>query len=389
MDNTKTKIIHERFFDIVNKNVIKNERNIKLEIGKFLDFNSEALYSKNMGDYIIFNKILENKIWEYCGIQEEEMQLAIKDTKLTDKKWFQRNRAIYPLLMLMQKSFLKNKKIKEQRLILYFMTIILYSGRQKKFFQFVGSTSFDNCMEYTVNNLSNKFLLKQKGNIDGALDVTLETCLNTYKDLIKSDFDIDQLDFINYLLTRIHNLVKGIANLFYINNKSKKYFNYEKDTDEEGQLLDNSNLSAGVERISNNTYNKLKTDSMNLKAIRILARSNKIAESELMLLVENITKNETIHLKNIVTLLLTIFLSDNRQQEEDICSSKFILISLNTYSKSNTNEKNVLELKKVLEILLKKNSNLYTKTQRVATKINLKKAFFLYIASQVQEGVCG
>ena len=76
---------------------------------------------------------------------------------------------------------------------------------------------------------------------------------------------------------------------------------------------------------------------------------------------------------------------DGSYTEKDIKSWNFITYSFNVYKKSNTNDESIIEIKKVLDRILTKYSPNYIKTNRIATKIQFRRALFMYIILIIQK----
>jgi len=389
MGKKATTIIFDRLYDRVTNSLNKNKNQFINEIKKFLDNNSEALFSNNLGQRVFYNTKFEGKMFELCGVAESEISEAINSTNLNDKSWYHRNRPIYVLLFLVQRYFDDKKKKEEKKLILMMFSVVIYSGRQKHFFPFNSSVGFDNVMQYTVNNLSNKYLLKQKGNVYSALEATTFTVEKTYEKLLNSKKDEDIFIYIINMVTRVHNFVKNIAEQFYENKKSGKYLNLEKSTnDKDGSLIDVDNVSFAISSIVEKTFMSLKTNRLDGKIVRLSAHTTTVSQLSLANTLNNIIKNEEEDLKELLRLILVIFLVDKQKPLDDICSTSFVLEGLQAFSKSHTKEENVINLKETLDKFLKEYSDDYNKTQRQATKSNFRKAVYLFFLTYTQSTFC-
>jgi len=382
-----TTILKDRLFPAIEKSLKRNQRKLIITISKFISDNSDSLFANNPGGRVYYSAKLEQKLFDLCGLTDSEVAAAISATELNEDSWKQRNRTVYTLLALVLIYFAKKKK--ERKLVLMMLALTMYTGRQKKFFPYNTGTGFDNAMQYTINNLSNKYLIKQKGNLYAALEATIDQSDKKYKRSLEQFADRYIFAYTINLLNRIHNFVKNIAIEFHANKSSGKYINLESDHDpEEGQLLDVNNISFSINKITNNAYLKTKTNKPDTKSIRIVAHSNRVSQVVLQNAIEKIVSEEDDNLKEIFRYIITIFLVDKHQVIEDICSAKFMLNAYQAYSKSHTKEENVIKLKKNLGELLENHSSEYNKTQRAATKSNFKKALYLYFTMHIQRTIC-
>jgi hypothetical protein len=380
-----TSIIHDECYDIVAEALKKGGNEFSSYVVKFMDKNSQSLFATTMGGRVFYNTEVEAELFRICGMRKDNFQTIMSKTDVIQGHWKVGNEPVYYLLLLVQRYYFNMKKEKEQHLALMMFGVISYSIQQRRYFKYATGVGFDNVMSYTINQLSQKFLIKQHGTVYGALAATLDKSGDTYSELVPSHYDADALLYVTNTSSRINNWVQNFAKEFYKNHESGNYLNTDQEVDpEEGFLRDSTNVSMSISKITDNAMLASRMNSPNTRIARLLASSNGISQSELISAVEQINRKEEARLKELIRMILTIFLIDQHQQVDDICSTKFILYSLRAYSKSHTNEPNVLKLKEILDQLLNDYSETYTKTQRAATQINLRKALFQYYVSHIQ-----
>jgi len=381
-------IIHERIYPKIQKTFSSKKAMFFKIIQDYLDENHEALFANNPGPRLSFTTRYEIRMYDLVGVTPEEIETAVKDSGENKAGWYNRNRPVYPFLVECIRYFdkIKDKKMKDITVI--FLTILIYSFNQRQFVRYNTGSGFENCMQYTVNNLSEKYLLKQLGTIYKCLEATGLKADQTYTSLIRSNTDFDNLQYFTNILTRVRQFLKKIMQQFYANKASGKYINAVNETaTDEGEktgLREVDSGSAQVEKIVNLSMLYAKTNKPNIKMVSLAAKVNDVSQNGLYMAIEKIFKNENSRLEEVFRLIVTIFLIDEKQTYENINSSKFILICQRTYSKSHTNEKNVLDLKQKLSDLLQDYCVEYIKSNRAATKINFKKALFYYLIMHIQ-----
>jgi hypothetical protein len=384
-----TSIIHDECFEKVSTGLRRVGDEFQRYVKRFIDKNSESLFSNQMGGRISYGPEVEGELFRFCGIRREELQAAMSKTDVIQGHWKVGNEPVYYLLLLAQRHFLRAKRSEDQHLALMMFGIISYSIQQRRYFKYASGTGFDNIMNYTINQLSQKFLLKQHGTVYGALEATLEKSGATYSELVASEKDSDSLLYVTNTSSRINNWVQNFAKEFYKNRENGKYLNIDQEVDpNEGFLRDTTNVSMAITKMTENAMLVSRMNTPSTRIARLLAMSNGISQPELISAVEQINRKEEDRLRDLIRTILTIFLVDQQQHADDICSTKFVLYSLRAYSKSHTKEPNVLALKKTLDDLLGDYSETYVKTQRAATQINLRKALFQYYVSHIQTTVC-
>lgn len=389
MSTKVTTVIHDEQYARVSAALDRGGQEFPRYVQRFVDRNSESLFATHMGGRVSYGPDVEADLFRICGVRKDEMQATMSRTEVIREHWKVGNEPVYYLLLLAQRHYLEKKKPKEQHLALMMFGVISYSIQQRRYFKYASGVGFDNVMNYTINQLSQKFLIKQHGSVYGALEATLEKSGETYQDLVASHSDADALLYITNTSSRINNWVQNFAKEFYKNKDSGRYLNVDKEVDpEEGFLRDTTNVSMAISKITDNAVLATKTNAPNTRVARLLASSNGISQSELISAVEQINRKEEERLRELIRVILTIFLVDQRQQAEDICSTRFTLYCLRAYGKSHTKEPNVLRLKGILDELLADYSETYNKTQRAHTQINLRKALFQYYVSHIQTTVC-
>jgi len=385
----ETTIIHDELFDRVSAALKKGGTAFPRYVNKFVDKNSEALFATHMGGRVSYSPSVEADLFRLCDVKKEEVQAVMSRTAVTKEHWKVGNEPVYYLLLLAQRHYLGSRKPKEQHAALMMFGMISYSIQQRRYFPYASGVGFDNIMAYTANSVSQKFFIKQHGTVYDALDATITKSSRTYEKWVKGHLDIDSMRYVTNTSSRINNWVKNFAREFYKNRDSGKYLNIEKEVDpKEGFLRDMTNVSMAISKISDNAMLTTRTNAPNARVARLLASSNGVSQSELISAIEQINRKEEDRLGELIGTILMIFLVDQKQHVDDICSTRFTLYCLRSYSKSHTKEPNVLRLKALLDELLGEYSETYTKTQRAATQINLRKALFQYYVSHIQTTVC-
>jgi predicted tellurium resistance membrane protein TerC len=99
---------------------------------------------------------------------------------------------------------------------------------------------------------------------------------------------------------------------------------------------------------------------------------------------ESIYKNDDKNVEKLISLILIVFLVDNKNPVEYIHSAKFLLESIQLVSKSNVKDPNILNIKKTLAAIAEVNSAEYNKTERQNTKVAITKAIFQYFVLMIQ-----
>jgi hypothetical protein len=240
-------------------------------------------------------------------------------------------------------------------------------------------------MDYTINNLSNKYDIKKCGNLFKALFKLASVCNNTYKDYFTLFSDRHIIEYIMNLRTRINNFVKEIKDAYQKNKESGKYLNYDQESKTQDNYYETDNASFVIDRLSSKVTNYVTTNGVDVKTSDLAAQLCDVSRSAIRDALEKILKTENSEIKELVSILLQQYLVEEKCPVEGIGSKNFITICLKIYGKSNTNDKNVIRLKEILDKWLQMNCERYQKTERAATKNNLRKAIYMYFVLITQK----
>src|SRR5699024_5837258 len=117
------------------------------------------------------------------------------------------------LLILIMRYYILNKNKDKLDIISYYMGYSIYWSVWSR--QFVKFKPDKNIMRYTINNLSNRFVIKQTGSIENMLKTGVDTSINTYYGRFIRGSDYDIWSVIGQIKTRIHGYLKSISEEYY------------------------------------------------------------------------------------------------------------------------------------------------------------------------------
>jgi len=378
-----SKIIYTKLYSRI-ENEFKINKKITPElmdhIKKVIDKHSASLYKSGPFDriYITDEDLLKvNKIF---NIDNKEIKEIIKQITFIQSSWKALNNPFAFLMLVIMKYYYVNKMEKERKLSLFFLAVHYYAILHVRLFKFVQKET----MEYTINNLSNKHDLKIYGTVFKALEKKLDNFHETYKKLLASDDDKKLADYLMNLNTRIFQWLRGILNEYVINKNSGKYFNSEEENFDPENFKETTNLSLDLSRITQNITMKIITNPIIFEYCEKSAKINNISVSSLHDTLTQIKKNQDPRLKQLIAAILEIFIVDEKNEIKFISSQKFLNSCLLIYNKSNTTNSSIILIKKILDEWLTEYNERYNRTERLATKINFRRALYMYFVFCIQ-----
>lgn len=376
-------IIIDDLYDIVEKNLSQKNNIIKLNtvIGKYLDRNANALYDTGMTEKIYFLDSDKEAIYSASNLTKQQITKTIKKSTYIKASWRILNEPLNISSVLILRYYAKNNMRKELELFLTFYSFYFYATLYFKYFPFGANK---NIMDFTINNLSRKFKLKQSGSIIETITSTALTSHDTYtKELIRGE-DGDFAKYVYALKTRLNDILKNVKNEYEKNKASNNYMNYDEDDYSEDNFHLADNMSYIIRNKSQAAVIKLNTYGADMQLANLAAQLSQVSKNEIRNVITHLSDNDTEDITRLCELILQLFLEGGENNSADIRGQKFIVKCLEIYKKSNTNDKIIIDIKNILDKWLMKNSAKYRQTNREATLSNFRRAIFVYFVLHIQ-----
>ena len=373
----KSQHIYKNFDTPLSVGLKKNSKKFKEHINKYIDMNSTVLTSSLFEERLYMNDKDIGIIYEVTNTTPEAIREIVKEYNLTDgisKDIFSRDLLwIYPLIV---RYYMKAKDDEGLKASILYITFLIYILLYAKYFKYTPSKEI---MAYTVNNLSNKYYIKQYGTLIRSL---LEVAMNNheaYKDTLNNPSDADVINYINNLRIRLNNFMKNIASEFYENQKNTNYLNSDVADLDNG--IDTTNVSLNLENIKESTFNHIVSNKPNRNIILLSAGANKVSTTELERLISRINNEDPEGVKSLISAILSNFIAGQGHSAEYIKSPVFVSNALNLFTQSNSVNPDVVKAKSILAKWQDQYLSRYGNTQ----KMSFRKAIFLYYVFIIQD----
>ena len=380
-----TKILKNALFKTISENIAieKNKKELFKYIAQFRNKYINILSNPLITTIIPFNHMGEDArvVYRCCGLEEKQIVDAIEIAKKTIKlDAVGKNVTPFNVTMIFLISIFYNDKQKLNALLLYYacgMYYLIYSGMFKKF------APDKDCMQYTIDNLSNKFILKKEGSLEKAMVASLWTGVDHYKSLLKnlSDYDIC-CTLIPGFRTRVASMLQSVAGEYFKNYENGNKIFEQKEYNEEGEfIIDRESDIARVQRAASAATIGFFSKPIDLNVIRTVAKMHTDASAnEIRACVEYIHNDSSS--KSVLRFYECIFSSffneNPNATAEDLHSMKFLAAANSIYKKGNSKDNNIVTIKSITHEWLSKGSVVYARTQRIATLNTYRKCIFLY-----------
>lgn len=373
-----SKTIFKMLYPTVEANLKRNSNALMLEIRKFIDSRSETLTAPGPSKRLYFNDKEREKICKLAGITLADCQKALDECPLKEG-WFKLDKPFHIACVLMIHFYQVNKRPKELNMCVLILSLSLYASLHYKWFRYVN----ENIMSYTINNLSNKFKIKQLGSLMNALIYTVNTAHETYVEDIDSCSDEAIRKYIRDINTRINGFLRNIANEYYENWKAGNYLNTEEDNYDDENFYVTDNNSMVINRIADNISLQLVSQGLNHTHAERAAKMSQVSVVALKNAIIEISNNYDKEINELITNLLQVYLLEGKNPPRSIRSQHFFNQCMMIYLKSNTSDESILRIKFLLDKWLTATSPAYNKTERIATKNNFRRAVYFYFVYRI------
>lgn len=386
--NFNTDAVLKKIYPLVEKGLSTRMSNWKRCMSVFMQKRSAMLFDTMPCDRIYYNEDDATELFMALNIDPKTVELALHDTYYWNINPFKPASAKDPLTIIalcIVRYFMKknNKKDLDLSMIYQSFSGKYYPSIHYGSFPTVAPSKYRHIMEYVVNHkLSQKFELKSSGSVIGAIKVTNETWINSYKKMIDHFDDEDITYIIQQLHNRIKSFMKNIASIYYAAYENKEYITYDKDSLPEEEGVGNFHLATNdsfkLQQYVERTMERINTSQVDYKICKMAADAN-VKTEEVRSIFESILNNrENIELiKEYITNMIATFMVQS--EKKDVVSIAFYKFS--TAVKPNTKDDALIRMKEIIETLLDDNSISYRKRKhRNATKSSYHKAFATYFA---------
>lgn len=346
-------------------------------ISKYIDRNSEQLYYIAPTKRIVFNTagpdgaiILDN-----LHIDPKEMKKTIATIPSIRPKAAVLKKPVPVSITLLLREAVKRKNKSAMDLLMMYLVLSLYWSVQYRTFKYEPNEAV---VQYTINNLTNKYYIRSKGNLFEALLLTAQVNHEGFEKRLLMEDDEKLIDYIMSLRTRISSMVVRIAQAIYKDLAEKNYINtVQDDTSEEG-FYETQNVSFFISTTLDKVKMNFYQNRINPKLVGMSARLCQVPSLSLTQIMTDIKGEEPGKVEDILRSILILYLEDGKYTTASVGSKKFIAESLAVFGKSNTTDQKILQIKDHLSYFLEKYSETYMNTDRLATKNNYRKAVFSY-----------
>lgn len=363
----------------------QGKRNFNNIIGRYVSRNNDKLTTSGPQYLIPFTMKDKQEYFDLFSVSDTEVAALVdKITKQVNDKanWrlFKNNPIFFIFYCCIRYATLaKDAKLLNSALIA--MALSVYPSIFAKYFRYEPNP---NIMQYTIDTLSNRFIIKKSNHIFGTLTYSIQSSWKFHEKDFSRGADQDVIRFIQRIRNDQNSLLKKIANAYQTNYKKGLFVTTQVDAYDDNINVDNVNNTNKVETLSNKIVLSMLTNGVDLRIADFASNAAQVSKLDLrnyISLIINEKESETM--KEFISSILFLYLYTDSHEPDEIRSKEFIGYALQLFKKTNSKDKNVTNIKTTLD-KWGTSSGIYRKFSRSATRVDYTKAIFMYFILSIQ-----
>lgn len=357
----------------------------KKDLDRYMAANTDKYFICGPGMRPVFTDTHKQSYLDNIGLTSADVKKAIKDSKHIGTNWNIMNDPFNTANALATRYFAEKKNKEYIKWSQWYLLIALYPSLHYKYFKY---NTNEACMAYTINNMSDKFKIRQLKSLWATLCDLIEIAYNLHEERILTGKDIAYVKYVQDVHTRINSLLKNIADKYYENYEQQKFVETEFESFEEDNYHEANSTSYDIDRLTNNCLTQLILHGSDMKLVEIAAKTSQVSVNELRTCMSKII-NDTHKdgIKTVIENILFLFLFNTDGEPHstrDVGTNTFMIYCLQVYKRSNTTNKNVVAIKSTIDGWLIE-TGIVSKKSRTATVLCFKKAFFTFFVMSIQK----
>jgi hypothetical protein len=338
---------------------IKNSNKIQSVILKYIQKYASLYGTRAPTVRIPFNDYDKSDLFRAAGISPDLVKKSINNLHSNDINIKNRviNDPFNELCSILTGWFYKNKNVFKKpkdeysyphNFVSLYLTMRYYCSVYIRSFP-KGDPSPD-VMDYTIENISNKFLIKKVNNIYDIVRYYSDTNIEYREENLKRGADVDYVYYCISLDTRIGGFMKSLASQFYKNKEEKNTTQTETASrkDDEGEFFvgTTSNISSTLESSVRKIITKFVSDNeVDQTILNVACGKTNFSKTKFVVILNRIRENTESKLQEVLSNIIMYYLIESKKDIHSIRSREFINMMFNVYSISNTKNKIILKIK--------------------------------------------
>lgn len=385
-----TTILKDLIYPIVEKTFTtqENVRKYKMLISQFFEKNTPKLTTPGPQYLIVFGDADKDEFYKLFGITKEEIVFAmknvIKSAGSSAEFKYLTNNPFLSFLYYIIRYFTLHHDDKALNATLGLFSIDVYWSIFTKYFP---NGVIEPVMTYTIDNLTDKFIIKKAGTIFGALTESAKHSYEFHKSKIRTGNDPDCIAFLQRIRNDQNSMFRTLSGIYYDNHKKGNAITTRNDDyDPENPILDDiTSASTEVQATVNRVCMPMIANGVDISLAEAAAAIGNVSVTNLRIYLMKIFVNERLdEITQIVESILFLYINGEHKSSRDIRSAHFLYWTYALFKKTNSKDGNIVRINTILN-RWGEETGIYKAFKSEGSKINYKRAIFTYIAMCIQK----
>lgn len=379
-------VVEKKIFSVLA--TPEGRRKYKRIQDEYINRNMEKLSTAGPMYLIVFGDNDQKAYFDLFDIKKEEIIEAMK--KITQKAGansdfkFLRQNPILVVLYFCIRYFTLEKDEQGINATLGIFALGIYWSKFTKYFPkgVIGPV-----MDYTIDNMTEKFMVKKCGNIFNTLMTSIRQSYQFHKKRFYEGGDDDVVAFLQRISNDQNSLLKKIANEYMKNYKEGNAVTTRNDDyDPDNPIVDDvQNASTIIQNQVSKVTLPIISNGVDLVLAEAAARMSKISISDCReYLVKIMVQSNLPVLESLIESILFMFIYTEKKTIRDIKSQYFLVWAAALFRKTNSKDENLRNINAILEKWAEE-SGIYDRYKREGSRINYKKGIFFYVILSIQK----
>ena len=385
-----TSILKDLIYPVIEKTFSTqvNIRKYVMLISNFFEKNTAKLTTPGPQFLIVFGDNDKDEFYKLFGMKKEEitdaMRIIIKSTGSSAEFKYLMNNPFLSFLYYIIRYFTMHSNPKALNATLGLFAIDVYWSIFTKYFP---NGVIEPVMNYTIDNLTDKFIIKKSGTIFGALTESAKHSYEFHKSKIKVGNDPDCIAFLQRIRNDQNSMFRTLSGIYYENHKKGNAIATRNDDyDPDNPILDDiTSTSTEIENTVNRVCMPMISNGVDIALAEAASMSANVSITNLRIYLMKIFVNERLpEITQLVESMLFLYINGEHKSVRDIRSSHFLYWTSALFKKTNSKDGNIVRINMILD-KWGTETGIYKAFKSEGSKINYKRAIFTYIAMNIQK----
>ena len=385
-----TSILKDLIYPVIEKTFSTqvNIRKYVMLISNFFEKNTAKLTTPGPQFLIVFGDNDKDEFYKLFGMKKEEitdaMRIIIKSTGSSAEFKYLMNNPFLSFLYYIIRYFTMHSNPKALNATLGLFAIDVYWSIFTKYFP---NGVIEPVMNYTIDNLTDKFIIKKSGTIFGALTESAKHSYEFHKSKIKVGNDPDCIAFLQRIRNDQNSMFRTLSGIYYENHKKGNAIATRNDDyDPDNPILDDiTSASTEIENTVNRVCMPMISNGVDIALAEAASMSANVSIKNLRIYLMKIFVNERLtEITQLVESMLFLYINGEHKSVRDIRSSHFLYWTSALFKKTNSKDGNIVRINMILD-KWGTETGIYKAFKSEGSKINYKRAIFTYIAMNIQK----